>query len=119
MKKTFIAVAVVLMMLFSATTAFSAENENNKRFEACRVKLLKAQKLGVLYAIDWKPHKEPYVVAGQTFFNMAIDAKEGFAETVNCFLTAGDKSHVINFNILDWRTGKKVGRFSYGKLHME
>lgn len=118
MKIIRIAASLALFFLFAAPS-YSASNNSDKNFETCRGKLKAAQKLDVLYAFDWKLPKEPYVVAGPTFFKIPIDAKEGFAETVNCFLTAGDASIVVNFDILDWRTGKKVGRFSSGKLRME
>lgn len=88
-------------------------------FEVCKKKLQLANELGVLYAFDWKPPQEPYVVAGSTFFDMAIDGKQGFAETVNCFLMAGDDSHMMNFDILHWQTGRPVAEFSYGKLKMK
>ena len=88
---------------------------DTKRFEICKSKLIQAQKLGVLYDLDWKPPTEPKVIAGKTFFSISIDAKEGFAETVNCFLVAGDQKFV-NFDILSWKTGTSVGRFSYGKF---
>lgn len=113
------AAALLLSSLLLSAPSFSAPSKNDKQFEACKHKLQSAQKLKVLYAFDWKPPKAPYVVAGPTFFDMPIDAKEGFAETVSCFLTAGDKSTLESFDILDWRTGKKVARFSSGKLRME
>ncbi|WP_242342704.1 hypothetical protein [Anaeromyxobacter terrae] len=49
---------------------------------------------------------------------MPIDAKEGFAETVNCFLMAGSTNH-INFDILHWQTGKVIGRYSWGSFEMK
>jgi len=88
-------------------------------FNTCKAKLVKAHELGVLYAFDWKPPKEPYVVAGKTFFAIAIDAKEGFAETVSCFLVAGESGKCANFNILHWQTGKAVGRFQNCRLKMK
>jgi hypothetical protein len=91
---------------------------SDKYFEGCREKLIRAQKLQVLYDMSWKLPAEPRIVAGPTFFQMPIDAKEGFAETVNCFLMAGQKEKFINFDVHDWRTGKPVGRFSFGKFKM-
>ena len=95
------------------------EAETDNEFNNCKEKLVAAQKLDVLYDLDWKPPKEPKVVVGPTFSQLPIDGKEGFVETVNCFLNAGKKTQYINFNVLDWRTGKKVGRYSYGKLDMD
>jgi len=100
-----------LMLVTLSTIAISADSE----FEACRNKLVAAQKLDVLHDLQWTGKKPPRVVAGRTFFTIPIDAKEGFAETVNCFLMAGDRDKFVNFDILDWRTGKPVGSFTYGK----
>jgi hypothetical protein len=59
------------------------------------------------------------VVVGPTFFNIPIDAKQVFADTVNCFLTAGQSDKHISFDLLDWRTGKAVGRYKYGQVEMD
>lgn len=96
----------------------SASATDDKRFDTCRAKLIQAQKLDLLYDMDWKPPKEPRVVVGPTFFSIPIDAKEGFVETVNCFLMAGEDRY-INFDVLDYRTGKSLGRYSYGKFKMK
>jgi hypothetical protein len=88
---------------------------SDTQFEECRSKLKKLQQLDVLYDLDWKAPHEPRVVVGPTFFNLPIDAKEQFAKTVNCFLMAGDTSDCLNFDVLHWRTGKAVGRFSLCK----
>lgn len=100
---------LALTILLSSSPTSAAD------FESCRQKLIAAQKLDVLYDLDWNGKKTPKVVAGKTFFTLPIDAKEGFAETVNCFLMVGDQNKFIDFEILDWRTGKPVGKFSYGK----
>lgn len=92
--------------------------ENNKNFEACRQKLVLAQKSNVLYDLDWKLPAEPRVVIGPTFYTMPFDAKENFALTINCFLMTG-KSSYVNFDLLDWQTNKKIGRFSNGKLKLD
>ena len=98
------------------TSTQSDHAEDDKRLEVCRGKLFQAQKLDVLYDLDWKLPKEPRVVAGPTFFSMPIDAKEGFVDTVNCFLTAGQAGKCVNFDVLHWQTGKAIGRFSYCKF---
>lgn len=106
-----------MKILFKAalTIILSTGIATASEFEACRKKLIAAQKLEVLYDLDWNGKKPPKVVAGKTFFTLPIDAKEGFAETVNCFLMVGDLDKFIDFEILDWRTGKPVGKFSYGR----
>jgi len=88
------------------------DSVKEKRFQTCRQKLIQAQKLNVLYDLDWKPPKEPRVVVGPTFIEMAIDGKEGFVETVNCFLMAGEEGKCINFDVLHWQSGKAIGRYS-------
>lgn len=93
--------------------------ENDARFDECKKKLKVARDLEVLYALDWKLPKEPHVVVGPTFMDMPIDGKEGFAETLNCFLLAGDSNNLISFDLLHWQTGNSVGRFQYGKLKMK
>lgn len=85
--------------------------------EECRRKLAEAQRLGVLTDLDWKPGKAPHVVVGPTFFSMPFDAKQGFAETVNCFLMNGTAT-VIGFDLLDSMNHRVVGRWDYGRLKM-
>jgi hypothetical protein len=105
----------VLALIAAGCPAF-ADSQSDAAFAACKTKLQKANELGVLYAFDWKPPKEPYVVVGRTFFGIAMDAKEGFAETLNCFLMAGESGKCVNFDVLHWQTGKAVGRFRNCKL---
>lgn len=109
------AVMVFVSMLLASQAFAAVSPAEEKKFQQCQKTLIQAQKLGVLYNLDWKPPKEPYVVVGRTFDGLPIDGKENFALTVNCFLMAG-KKQFINFNVLDWRTGKPVGRFSYGQF---
>lgn len=96
----------------------AATGSDDSRFEKCRAKLKQAQKLDMLYDLDWHGSDEPRVVVGPTFFSVPIDAKQGFADTVNCFLMAGHSDKYINFDLLDWRTGKAVGRYKYGQVKM-
>ena len=103
----------------STATTPPRTTDSDSRFAECQDKLRKAQELEVLYNLDWKPPREPLVVVGPTFFTIPFDAKEGFVTTVNCLLMAGDESKMVNFDLLDWRTNKSVGRFSYGKLTIE
>ena len=86
----------------------------------CKANLTAAQKLGVLHDLDWKPPSEPYVVAGPTFMPMAIKDKKAFILSVNCFLTAGigETDQYLSFDVLDWQTGKPIGRFSWGDFAM-
>ena len=70
----------------------------------------------MLHALDWKPPKQPYIVAGRTFFDLPIDAKEGFAEALNCFLSAGATGRCLDLQILHWQTGNVAARWSGCKL---
>ena len=111
-----IRVFLTLICLVFTTQAIS---DDDKRFEECRAKLIKAQKLDLLYNMDWKKGTEPLVVVGPTFYSVPFDAKEGFAKTLNCFFMGGDISKYISFDLRDWRTNKKIARYSYGKLKVE
>ncbi|WP_425952962.1 hypothetical protein [Ralstonia pseudosolanacearum] len=112
-------VSLFAVLLLVVSAGVSADPASNKRLEACRSKLKQAQKLDVLYDLDWKPPSEPKVVVGPTFFQIGIDAKEGFAKTVNCFLMAGESGKYVNFDVLSWQTGKTVGRYSYDRFEMK
>ena len=101
----------------SPPTAEVPDSIANKRFEECREKLKKAQQAEALYDFEWK-RAMPKVVVGPTFYAIPIDAKQGLADTVNCFLMAG-KSSYIDFDILDWQTGKRVAQYSLGRLKMD
>lgn len=92
---------------------------DDARFEACKAKLKKANEVDLLYAFDWKPPAAPYVVVGPTFFKIPIDAKQGFGETLNCFLMAGETGKCVQFPLLHWQTGKQVARFHNCKLKMD
>ena len=94
----------------------SPANAKEKRLEECRSKLKLAADLKLLYDLDWKSPEEPYVVVGPTFYDVPIDVKEGVAQTVSCFVNAGDTEHRVPFDLLDWKTGKPIARFSRGKL---
>ena len=108
--------AMAVALLLSGSVWADAGSET--RFEDCRSKLIQAQKLDVLYNLEWESPREPKVVVGPTFFSMAIDAKEGFVETVNCFLMAGESGRCVNFNVLHWQTGKAAGRFANCRFKM-
>lgn len=88
----------------------------NDQLEVCREKLKKAQTLDLLHDLEWPKGKSPRVVVGPTFFSIPFDAKEGFAQTVNCFLAAGKQDQCINFDLTHWRTGNPAARWSWCKL---
>lgn len=109
---------VLLLVVASLASHGALAESNDQRFEACKSKLVQAQKLDLLYDFDWKLPKEPKVIVGPTFFKIPIDAKEGFTETVNCFLMAGESGKCVNFDVRNWQTGKAVGRFSNCRFKM-
>ena len=86
--------------------------------ETCRQKLIQAQRLDVLVDLDWKPKRQPKVVVGSTFFSLPFETKQAFAETVNCFLLAGQPNY-INFDILEQMNHRVVGRWENGRLKMK
>lgn len=88
-----------------------ASPESEKRFEECRTKLQAAKKLDVLYDFTWEKGRGARVLVGPTYYRVPFHAKEGFAETISCFLTVGESGSCMNFDLRDWRSGKVVGRF--------
>lgn len=93
--------------------------EDTKRLEECRAKLKKTSG-AMLNDLDWKSGAlPPRVVVGPTFFTVDFKTKQGFVDTVNCFLMGGRESKFINFDLLDWRDEKVVATYSNGRLKMK
>jgi hypothetical protein len=115
----------------SSTSAPSSEAEidgeqaalddasQEKAFEECRTKLIAAQQLDLLYDLDWKKGRLPFVVVGPAFHDLPFDAREGLADTLNCFLMAGNQKSCINFDLLDHRTTQPVAYYKYCRLRSE
>lgn len=82
--------------------------------EACRTKLKQAQTLDVLADLQWQGARL-HVVAGSTYYQMPFHAKEGFADTVNCFAMGG-RPGCLSFDVLHWRSGKASDRYRACKL---
>lgn len=89
--------------------------QEEQRLEECRAKLKLAASLKVLHDFGWDPPAPPRVVVGPTFITMPIDAKQGFAEAVNCFLAGGGPGRV-DFDLLHWQTGRPIYRFAAGQV---
>lgn len=104
-------IAPIAAALALTTTHAHADDT---RLELCREKLKAAQKLEVLYDLQWKG-ATPYIVAGPTYYKIPFDAKEGFAEAVNCFMLAG-KGGCLTFDIKHYQTGKATERYHLCKL---
>lgn len=100
----------LLLVIFSSSTS-----ANDVKLEQCRAKLKQAQKLEVLYDLKWNG-PSLHVVAGPTYYRMPFDAKEGFADTVNCFVNVG-KDACLTFDIKHWRTGKATDQYHRCKLN--
>ena len=96
-----------LICLSSITSAGS-----NKNLETCRAKLKAAKKLDLLYDMKWEKGQAPMVVVGPTYDNLPFDAREGFVETINCFLSAGETGKCFNFDLLDYKTHNAVAQYS-------
>ena len=109
------ALTLIASLVIAASALAAPPAAQTQRFEQCRAKLKKAQTLEVLYDLTWEKGREPRVVVGRIFMNLPIDAREGFAETVDCFLMTGDPKMHVNFNLLHWQTGRPVARFENGK----
>jgi hypothetical protein len=102
-----------------APSAWSAPTADEARFSQCQAKMKKAKELDLLYDLTWERGSAPRVLVGRTFFTIPIDAKEGFAEQLNCFLVAGQPGKCMNFTLRDWRTGKPVARFENCRLKVD
>jgi hypothetical protein len=88
----------------------------HERFEACRARLKDAHRARILHDIAWSGSSEPRVVVGPAFPELPDKDKLDFANAVNCFLVAGARDQYISFDLLDWRTGHAVARYSRGKI---
>jgi len=88
-----------------------------QQFDICKAKLEKAKELELLYDMGAKGASIK-VLVGPTYFTVPIDAKEGFAETVNCFLMNGAGGG-IPFDLIHWQTGKRVASWNGYKLSIE
>jgi hypothetical protein len=89
---------------------------DDSRFEGCKSKLKTAERLDVLY--DLKLQIPPRVIVGPAFYSIPLDAKQGFADTMNCFLMAGEDGY-MNFDLYDYRTGHRVAKYWAGELTVE
>ena len=90
----------------------SSPKTNNAAFEACRNKLIQAQKLDLLYDLKFEG-PSPQIFVGPTWYTLPLDAKEGFHDTVQCFVNAGGGGVNVSTQYRDWRTGKIVAEVAY------
>ena len=108
----------MLLLLGLFLPVADAWADSQKDFKLCQKKLKAAQKLDLLYDLKMDP-PEAVVVVGPTFATLPFEAKEGFAETINCFFTVGKKDKYFNFSLLDYLTHKQVARYSFGHLSVD
>ena len=92
--------------------------KDEARFEGCRDKLKSAQQLDLLSNMTFDKGI-PKIWVGPTWYQLPIDAKEGFAETAACFFLAGDADKAIAFDIFDGQSGKKIARWQHTRLEVE
>lgn len=90
--------------------------EAKKRLDGCQKELEKAYKAGMLYDIKAEP--VPRVYVGDGYYRGSFDDKEAFAEALNCVFVKG-KDGAVNYDLYDWQSGKRIARFSWGKLQAE
>ena len=106
---------LIIVTLFSYSNSAVADDV---RLKACQKKLKKAQELNMLVDIKVKTgHFD--VIVGPTFYSVPFDAKEGFAETLNCLFNVGEsgpKSLCNDIRFVNWRTGNEDGKYSWCKL---
>lgn len=110
---------ILPLVLFMALLSGGAVADE-ARLKTCQAKLKQAQKIDILVGIKVKPGRF-LVTVGQTFYQMPFDAKEGFAENLNCLFNAGDsgpKSLCNEIRFIHWQTGKTDGEYSWCKLKM-
>jgi hypothetical protein len=74
-----------------------------KQNNSCTTKLQKAKELDMLYDITVREGTVK-VLVGPAYFSVPIDAKQGFAEVINCVVMQG-KGGGIPFDLFHWQTG--------------
>ena len=88
-----------------------------ERVADCQSAVLTAKTLKVLDALRLDG-PAPEVVAGPEFFKMSFASKRAIIADVNC-AEVGTKGGAIPFDVLHWRTGKRIGRFRAGRFQMD
>lgn len=99
-----------LLCILAALAGDAFAQADAARAKQCGDKLEQARKLDLFYRHETRGGALRIYV-GPTYFRVPIDAKEGFAETVSCFLVNGDRKQCANFELYHWTTGQMVGRF--------
>jgi hypothetical protein len=89
----------------------------NKRFVSCRSQWNQAKRRDVLHDLKIDP-LPPHMFVGPAFYTIPTYEKQEFADAVNCFLVGGEERY-IDFDFLDYRTGRVAARYSDGRLEVD
>jgi hypothetical protein len=89
-----------------------------RRLKVCIKAIKKAQAVEVIYDIKTRSSGIPEMRIGPAFYMISIDAKKTCADAVNCYLVNGLDKYGYFF-VTDYRTGKQVAKYSYGRLEMD
>lgn len=81
-------------------------------FDTCNAALRDTQTRGIFHGLAWEaPHRRPFVLVGEGFFELSAPERQRFAEAVNCYFTVGKTGMCLNINFLHWRGGEQLARF--------
>lgn len=96
----------------------SPDDQAKKQLKLCNDKIKKAQELDVLYKIEAGSSGVTHVYVGPTFYSVPIDTKQSVLDYVDCWATNGraDKSSILVLH--DSRTGKRIGKYEFGRLKL-
>jgi hypothetical protein len=93
------------------------EKDAKLHYDICKGKLERAKELDVLSDLNAKGASIK-VTVGPAFFTVPIDTQQEFARTVNCFFVKGvDRG--VSFDLIHWRTGKKVASWNGDRLDVD
>ena len=108
----------IALLACTALCMFSgpALAQDQARQASCEAKLVQAQKLDMLYNIEAKGHPRIRVLVGPTWYRVAFDAKEGFAQTVNCVAVGGKQDRCTSIDFVDHKSGRGVATFENCRL---
>lgn len=89
-----------------------SEKEAAVKLADCKRKMEKAQELEILYNLKFEGERAVAYV-GSAWFNIPIDVKEGFHNTLQCFLTSGKGGAWLTLEYRHWQTGNVVAKTTY------
>ncbi|HXU16003.1 MAG TPA: hypothetical protein VN708_12815 [Terriglobales bacterium] len=112
-------VFVVSIFVIRQSSEKQAPDEKDAKlyYEICKEKLKQAKELDVLSDLNAKGSSIK-VTVGPAFFTVPIDTQQEFARTVNCFFVKG-AVRGVSFDLIHWRTGKKVANWNGDRLDVD